>query len=65
MLRTEKKYLLNFLARAEMIVRVRVPLKFMRWDLPGGPVAKSSPASRGDTGSTPGPGRFHLPQSNC
>ena len=48
-----------------MIVRVRVPLKFMRWDLPGGPVAKSSPASRGDTGSTPGPGRFHLPQSNC
>ena len=59
------QYLLNFLARAEMIVQVWVPLKFMRWDLPGGPVAKSSPASTGDADSIPHPGRFHMPQSDC
>ena len=32
-------------------------------DLPGGTVAKNPPASAGDTGSSPGPGRSHLPWS--
>ena len=32
--------------------------------LPGGAVDKNSPASVGDTGSIPGPGRFHMLQSN-
>ena len=30
----------------------------------GGPVVKNPPANAGDMGSTPGPGRFHVPWSN-
>ena len=29
--------------------------------VPGGAVVKNPPASAGDTGSSPGPGRFHMP----
>ena len=31
---------------------------------PGGAVDKNPPANAGDTGSIPGPGRSHMPQSN-
>ena len=31
---------------------------------PGGAVVKNLPASAGDTGSSPGPGRSHMPWSN-
>ena len=31
---------------------------------PGGPVVKTLPASAGDTGSSPGPGRSHMLWSN-
>ena len=31
---------------------------------PGGAVVKNLPANAGDTGSSPGPGRSHMPQSN-
>ena len=31
---------------------------------PGGTVVKNPPANAGDTGSSPGPGRFHMPRSN-
>ena len=30
----------------------------------GGAVVKNPPANAGDTGSSPGPGIFHMPQSN-
>ena len=30
---------------------------------PGGAVVKNLPANEGDTGSSPGPGRSHMPQS--
>ena len=33
-------------------------------DFPGGAVVKNPPANAGDTGSSPGPGRPHMPQSN-
>ena len=33
-------------------------------DFPGGTVVKNPPANAGDTGSIPGPGRFHMPRSN-
>ena len=33
-------------------------------DFPGGAVVKNPPASAGDTGSSPGPGRSHMPWSN-
>ena len=31
---------------------------------PGGTVVKNPPANAGDTGSSPGPGRSHVPRSN-
>ena len=31
---------------------------------PGSTVVKNPPANAGDTGSIPGPGRSHMPQSN-
>ena len=31
---------------------------------PGGAVVKNPPASAGDMGSSPGPGRSHMPQGN-
>ena len=33
-------------------------------DFPGGAVVNNPPASAGDTGSIPGPGRSHMPQNN-
>ena len=33
-------------------------------DFPGGVVVKNPPANAGDTGSSPGPGRFHVPRSS-
>ena len=33
-------------------------------DLPGGTVVKNSPANAGDTGSSPGLGRSHMPWSD-
>ena len=34
------------------------------WGFPGGAVVKNLPANAGDTGSNPGPGTSHMPQSN-
>ena len=31
---------------------------------PGGAVVKNPPANAGDTGSSPGPGRSHMPRGN-
>ena len=31
---------------------------------PGGAVVKNPPANAGDMGSSPGPGRYHMPRSN-
>ena len=33
-------------------------------DFPGGTVVKDPPANAGDTGSSPGPERCHMPWSN-
>ena len=34
------------------------------WGFPGGAVVKNPPADAGDTGSSPGLGRSHMPRSN-
>ena len=39
-------------------------IKLLLRDFPGGAVVKDPPASAGDTGSSPGPGRSHMPRSN-
>ena len=33
-------------------------------DFPGGAVVKNLPPNAGDMGSSPGPGRSHMPRSN-
>ena len=37
--------------------------KFDGEDFPGGAVVKNLPANAGDMGSSPGPGRSHMPRS--
>ena len=38
--------------------------KLKNGDFPRGAVVKNLPANAGDTGSSPDPGRSHMPQSN-
>ena len=39
-------------------------LKQLERDFPGGAVVKNLPANAGDMGSSPGPGRSHMPRNN-
>ena len=39
-------------------------LRVAKRDFPGGAVVKNLPANAGDMGSSPGPGRSHMLQSN-
>ena len=39
-------------------------LKAEPWDFLGGAVVRNPPANAGDMGSSPGPGRSHMPRSN-
>ena len=41
-----------------------VLLKMYKEGFPGGAVVKNPPANAGDTGSSPGLGRSHMPRSN-
>ena len=51
--------------RAEHHSLLGVLLKIQRsWGFPGGAVVETLPANAGDTGSSPGLGRSHMPQSN-
>ena len=48
-----------------MTYRVQVEnVKKRNRDFPGGAVVKTPPVNAGDTGSSPGPGRSHMQQSN-
>ena len=38
--------------------------KDIEWGFPGGAVVENLPANAGDTGSSPGLGRSHMPRSN-
>ena len=38
--------------------------KTIYWGFPGGAVVENLPANAGDTGSSPGLGRSHMPRSN-
>ena len=47
------------------IIGIKYTFKKMNWqDFPGGAVVKNPPANAGDMGSSPGPGRSHMPRSN-
>ena len=39
-------------------------LEIYNRDFPGGTLVKNPPANAGDMGSSPGPGRSHMPRSN-
>ena len=52
------------LADANWCIYRMVKQKGPTWDFPGGAVVKNMPANAGDTGSSSGPGRSHMPQSN-
>ena len=39
--------------------------KVKSWGFPGGAMVESLPANAGDTGSSPGLGRSHMPRSDC
>ena len=44
--------------------QVTAVLRALMRGFPGGAVVKNPPASAGDMGSSPGPGRSHMPWSN-
>ena len=46
------------------MVRMAIMKKSKNRDFPGGAMVKNLPANAGDTGSSLGPGRSHMPQSN-
>ena len=46
----------------EFILTSAIPILY-NGGFPGGRVVKNPPANAGDTGSSPGPGRSHMPQS--
>ena len=48
----------------EQQVREQLVKKPSTWGFPGGAVVKNLPANAGDTSSSPGLGRSHMPQSN-
>ena len=68
--------LLPYLSRQSQLVQIQIQEKGMWTPLPdggqrtcsqdflGGAVVKNLPANAVDTGSNPGPGRSHIPQSN-
>ena len=45
-------------------VRMAISKKPINRGFPGGAMVKNLPANAGDTGSSPGPGRSHMLQSN-
>ena len=44
--------------------KYKAMIKIGLGDFPGGTVVKNLPANAGDTCSSPGPGRSHMPRSN-
>ena len=58
---------LLFNNKKEVLIHTEIWMKLENIKLrgfPGGAVVKNPPANAGDTGSSPGPGRSHMPQSN-
>ena len=49
---------------SELKFERRIAVNHRVRDFPGGAVVKNPPANVGDTGSSPGPGRSHMPRSN-
>ena len=50
--------------KKELETMKRNQSKLDNWGFPGGAVVENLPANAGDTGSSPGLGRSHMPRSN-
>ena len=61
---TIKKKRINSSITLKNLARKSRKLKVQSRDFPGGAVVKNLPANAADTGSSPGPGRSHMPRSN-
>ena len=48
----------------QISICLNLNLKTLPLGFPGGAVVENLPANAGDTGSSPGPGRSHMPRSN-
>ena len=57
-------YLPNFPSCCYILFTEDYRLKKKSWGFPGGTVVENLPANAGDTGSSPGLGRSHMPRSN-
>ena len=58
------KWVKSTIERCECYAAICVSKRKEVRDFPGGPVVKNPPGNAGDTGSSPGPGRSHMPRSN-
>ena len=51
-------------AGVAILISDKIDFKIKTRDFPGDAVVKNPPANAGDTSSSPGLGRSHMPQSN-
>ena len=54
----------NYFSNNPILIKVERKLKIKLWDFPGSAVVKNLPANAGNTGSSPGLGRSHMPRNN-
>ena len=52
------------MSKGQIVLEEKETLKSLMGGFPGGAVVESLPANAGDTGSSPGLGRSHMPWSN-
>ena len=60
----QRKYILTHATTWMKLENIVPVTKRQTLGFPGGAVVESPPANAGDTGSSPGPGRSHMPRSN-
>ena len=60
---SKTKFIAALLATAKTGKQPKCPSRD-GWGFPGGAVVENLPANAGDTGSSPGLGRSHMPRSN-
>ena len=61
----EKKFRIMIVKMSQDLgKRMEAKIKKMEEGFPGGAVVENLPANAGDTGSSPGLGRSHMPRSN-
>ena len=52
-----------YIIKSKVLIKTQLKIPY-ETAFPGGAVVTNLPANAGDTGSSPGPGRSHMPRSN-